>query len=221
VEQVGISMRRVALLTVVVLLFTPIGLGEASGKQSMPRHRAGLVIQHSDLGVLTDCVRFNEHQISGYDLLKRSTFEIRAAQYDIGTGICWIDGEGCKTTNPDECFCTPVRSWSYWMQEPGAPVFDHGETYANGRVIHDGAIDYWTFGPHGTPPTAVYSIDQICGSAAHPTGAVRRVQHLDSGGSKLLSDRVGAGEVFGRARIVALPKECSKLRGKVAGGHQV
>jgi hypothetical protein len=140
--------------------------GDAAGRTV---HRAGVVVQHGDLGTLTDCVSFSERELDGVELIDRSAFDYRAARFPEGKGICWLDGEGCKTTDPDDCFCTPAegttRSWSYWVQEEGdRPLIHHGETYPSGRVIHDGSVDYWTFGPHGMPPTSVPSFEEICGS---------------------------------------------------------
>jgi hypothetical protein len=155
--------RSVAAMTV-FLVMTPVLLAQgASGQPSQHRNRAGIVIQHSDIGILTDCVEFKEAKIDGVALLDRSRFEFFGARDQFGTGICWIDGEGCKTTDPSECFCTPVRSWSYWVQERDDPVFDHADTYASGRVVRDGSVDYWTFGPHGMPPVgAPKTVEEIC-----------------------------------------------------------
>ena len=158
---------RVGTVTFVALLVTlPVLLnGDAAGRTPS---RAGIVVQHGDLGTLTDCVSFEGHELDGVELLERSAFEYRAARFSDGTGICWLDGEGCKTTDPDDCFCTPAqgtaRSWSYWTQEKHDQVFHHGETYPSGRAIHDGSVDYWTFGPHGMPPAGPVSFDEVCGS---------------------------------------------------------
>lgn len=162
----------VVLCSVLASVVTP------PGEAAAPVRHAGVVIQHGDLGVLTDCVAFKKKSINGYELLKRSRFAIRAARYPDGVGICSIDGEGCNSTKPSECFCTPLVSWTYWTQESGAPVYDHGHSYANARVITDGDIDYWAFGPHGMAVREVFTIEDLCGGAhAHgasePTSAQR------------------------------------------------
>lgn len=215
----GLASRRGATAVVIGLLVgSAVLTGDADATTAHIANRAGVVVQHADLGTLTDCVAFHEREINGLELLERSEFDFRAAHFEgIGTGICWIDGEGCKTTDPEECFCTPVRSWSYWVQEKGEPVFGHGETYADGRKIRDGSIDYWTFGPHGTPPATVFSIDEICGNegalTADPADAVGRVQDLDTFSAQAIADRVGLAEVFLRPRVLALVEECEKLGG--------
>ncbi len=155
--------------------------GEASAKA--PVYYAGVVVQHGDLGTLTDCVAFTQKQIDGVELIERSRFEYRTARFPEGIGICWLDGEGCKTNKSAECFCTPAfgttASWSYWVQERAdEPMIHHGETYPSGRVIKDGSVDYWTFGPHGTPPASLHSISDICGSQATVGNTVDRAPQL-------------------------------------------
>ena len=164
----GRSLRRGLLAAIVVsVAVTAASLGgtEASGK---PLHHAGVVVQHSQLGTLTACVAFKEQKIDGVELLRRSHFDFRAARYPDGVGICWIDGEGCKTTDPKQCFCTPASgvtaSWSYWIKQNGGLVFEPSGTYPSGRVVRDGSVDYWTFGPYLTPPAGAKSLQDICGS---------------------------------------------------------
>lgn len=167
-----LSTRRMSVLAIALaLLGTSMALsGTAVAKPTKVQH-AGVVVQHGDLGTLTDCVAFTEHEIDGLELVKRSRFEYRSAKFPEGTGICWLDGEGCKTTRSDQCFCTPVfgttASWSYWVQHRSdEPMIHHGETYPSERVIHDGSVDYWTFGPHGMPPASIHAFGDICGDAA-------------------------------------------------------
>jgi hypothetical protein len=175
VEQVIRLLRRGASCVVVlVLLAGVLGIG-GTANAGPPAHHAGVVVQHGDLGTLTACVAFKGHEIDGIKLLKLSRFDFRSAPFPEGVGVCWLDGEGCKTTNSSECFCTPAfgvtASWSYWVQERAdEPMIHHGETYPSERVIEDGSVDYWTFGPHGMPPTSLHSISDICGAQAHVEG---------------------------------------------------
>jgi hypothetical protein len=161
------TLRRVVIavgITVLAVAVPLLGSGEATGKTL---HHAGVVVQHSQLGTLTACVAFKEQKLDGVELLRRSHFDFRAAHFSDGTGICWIDGEGCKTTSPKQCFCTPASgvtaSWSYFVQESGGVVFQPSGTYPSGRVIRDGSMDYWTFGPYLMPPAAQKSVKDVCG----------------------------------------------------------
>lgn len=206
-----LSRRSVIVLLLAALAASLVTAGQAEGRPAARENHAGIVVQHSDLGTLTDCVAFKEPKIDGVKLLDRSRFDWRGARDQFGVGICWIDGEGCNTTDPHECFCTPLVSWSYWIHDEGGMPVDHADTYASGRVVRNGAIDYWTFGPHGTAPVHIYSIDDICGSDAHPARSLGRVQHLDPLLAKLVADRVGPREVFRGPSSIALRKECDKL----------
>lgn len=166
--------RRVTVIAS-ALAFLGASLVLSGPATAKPVSHAGIVVQHGDLGTLTDCVAFTEPEIDGLELVERSRFEYRAARFPEGVGICWLDGEGCKTTRSDECFCTPAYgsagSWSYWISERHDELLiHHGETYPSQRVIHDGSVDYWTFGPHGTPPASLHTIGDICGSEAAATG---------------------------------------------------
>lgn len=161
------ALRRVAIAAVLTALALAVPLLSSGDAAVKPLHHAGVVVQHSQLGTLTACVAFKEPKLDGVELLRRSHFDFRAARYPDGTGVCWIDGEGCKTTSPKQCFCTPASgvtaSWSYWIKENGGVVFQPSGAYPSGRVIRDGAIDYWTFGPYLMPPAAQESLQDICG----------------------------------------------------------
>lgn len=173
-----LASRRGAVIAI-VLAFLTVSVVISGNAGAAEVHHAGVVVQHGDLGTLTDCVAFTDKQIDGLELVDLSRFEYRSARFPEGKGICWLDGEGCKTTRSDQCFCTPAfgttASWSYWVQEHGDQTIHHGETYPSERVIRHGSVDYWTFGPHGMPPTSLRSFEEICGSNTAST--------LDDGGA--------------------------------------
>jgi hypothetical protein len=183
VEQVVLPSRKGANLAVALAILAGALLTGSDATAKAPVHHAGVVVQHGDLGTLTDCVAFTKKQIDGIELIELSRFEYRKAPFPEGVGICWLDGEGCKTSKSSECFCTPAfgttASWSYWVQERAdEPMIHHGETYPSGRVIKDGSVDYWTFGPHGTPPASLHSISDICGSNAAVSSSVDKAPVL-------------------------------------------
>jgi hypothetical protein len=161
-------VRRSLSSGVAAFVVAAATLAAPGARAEAPVHRAGLVVQHGNLGTLTECVPFTGREIDGVELIERSTFDYRAARFSSGTAICWLDGEGCRTTDPDDCFCTPgegtAASWSYWTQEHDDDLFHHAETYPSGRTIRHGSVDYWTFGPHGMPPLSLHSFEEVCGS---------------------------------------------------------
>lgn len=173
--------RRRANLAVVMFV-AAAALLTGSEAEAEPVHHAGVVVQHGDLGTLTDCVAFTGEAIDGLELLELSRFDHRAARFPEGSGICWLDGEGCRTSDPDECFCTPAfgtfASWSYWVQEHGDDMIHHGETYPSERIIRHGSVDYWTYGPHGMPPASLHSFDEICGGNSLSDDGEKRLAPL-------------------------------------------
>jgi hypothetical protein len=128
--------------------------------------RAVIVVQHGDAIAQAKCVKFNERSISALTLVKRSRFEFVAAKYSTGHAMCWLDGEGCKSsrqgTGPGRCFCDPVRFWGYWTQERGEPLPSLSGAGLDQRVVRDGSVDYWVWGI-GQPPIQPTTVDAVCG----------------------------------------------------------
>jgi hypothetical protein len=123
--------------------------------------KAGVVVIHGDGTVKTECVKLTKAQISGFRLLKLSSFDFTAARFDFGRAICWIEGEGVNTTDPGACFPSSGPSWSYFTQEKGGtPV--SSELGPDDRTVTRGDVDYWTFDefPAATPSTL--TLREIC-----------------------------------------------------------
>lgn len=158
-------MRRVAFFAALVFAFTTVVVG-AQAVSAAPKHRAAVVVQHGDLVVHARCIRFKEAKISGLTMLKRSRMQYIAARYAAGHTICWLDGEGCKSSKPGTgagtCFCDPVRFWGYWTREAGEPAPLLSGESPDARVVRDGSVDYWVWGV-GQPPVPPMSIDDVCG----------------------------------------------------------
>jgi hypothetical protein len=160
-----VGLRRIALVAVLALTFTSAVIG-GPAVSAAPKHRAAVVVQHGDTVVNVKCVRFKESKLSGLTLLKRSRLQYIAARYAAGHTICWLDGEGCRSSKPGTgagtCFCDPVRFWGYWTQESDevAPLLSGSGP--DQRVVRDGAVDYWVWGV-GQPPLPPMSIDTACG----------------------------------------------------------
>lgn len=128
-------------------------------------HRAGLVVVHGDGLVRTRCVSFEEPEISGLTLLRRSGLAVTLGSNTMGATICSLNGEGCPA---NDCFCEckghPCRYWIYYHQ--GA---DGGWRYANigasARRVSDGDVDAWVWGDAGALPPAI-SWGSICDAPA-------------------------------------------------------
>ncbi len=137
-------------------------------------HRVGVVVQHGDGSVQTQCITFPEETISGLEVLQRSGFDLNVdAGNSMGATICRLDGEGCSFPQED-CFCQCTGSdcvyWSYWRQENGNWVYSN--LGASNTQVHDGDVEGWvwgqgaTGGAASTPPNLTFA--DIC-AANTPT----------------------------------------------------
>jgi hypothetical protein len=124
--------------------------------------KAGVVVVHGDGSVKTECVRLTKAQISGFKLLKLSSFEFRAARFGFGRSICWIDGEGVDTTDPGSCFPTDGPTWAYFTQNRGDAGPVTSEVGPDDRTVRRGAVDYWKFGDFPQPTPSKLTLRDIC-----------------------------------------------------------
>ena len=123
--------------------------------------KAGVVVVHGDGTVETECVRLTKAQISGFKLLKLSSFEFTAARFDFGRAVCWLDGEGVNTSDPGQCFPSSGPNWAYFTQEKGgAPA--SSDIGPDERRVTRGDVDYWVFGQFPQPTPATLTQREIC-----------------------------------------------------------
>lgn len=158
----GIALGAAVLIFAAPVLFSPGAIGQSA-------NQAAVVVQHGNpTEGGAECVSFTEPQIDGFDLVERSGFEYLAATFDLGRAMCWLDGEGCRTTDPNDCFCDPVSSWSLWVQGEGDSLPAPSETGADDAEVTDATVHYWVWGPFGEPPLQATSVDQVCAGQAAP-----------------------------------------------------
>lgn len=140
-------------------------------------NRVGLVIVHGDGQVTERCIEFSESQITGYEVLERSGFDLNTdVTGGVGAAICSIDNEGC-TYPQDDCFCQcsgggTCTFWSYWHLIQGQWQFS--QMGAAGYSVSNGDVEGWLWGSGTTqgaaqPPAITF--DDICPplSTATPT----------------------------------------------------
>ena len=124
--------------------------------------KAGVVVVHGNGSVETECVKLTKAQISGFKLLKLSSFDFTAARFDFGRAVCWLDGEGVNTSDPASCFPSSGPNWSYFTQEKGGtPV--SSEIGPDDRVVTRGDVDYWVFDEFPQPTPSTLTVREICG----------------------------------------------------------
>lgn len=126
----------------------------AGNAASSALHHAGLVVTFGDRHTQTFCVEFSEDTITGLQLLQRSGLPIVTSSGGQGAAVCSIGGQGSDSTN---CFASCTGStcayWAYYQFANGAWKFS--QVGAAQRVVHDGDVDGWAWGPGGLSSGAV------------------------------------------------------------------
>lgn len=143
-------MSRLAVsIVVAAALLGPLLASQPAS--SGPLKKAGIVVQYGKK-VRSDCVKFRG-DISGIDLVRMSRFAQRIATFSFGDSVCWLDGKGCKTKDPDRCSdCNPAdgtfdgKFWGYFVQDKGDADPDFSSVGASDRTLAHGSIDYWLWG---------------------------------------------------------------------------
>ncbi|MCB8944072.1 MAG: hypothetical protein H6658_09985 [Ardenticatenaceae bacterium] len=154
------------------LLFITL-LTLASHLLAQETNRVALVVSFGEGEVVTQCVEFNEPEITGLEVLQRAGMEVTAQVQGLGAAVCSIDDTGCPSSN---CFCQcagggSCRFWNYWHMVDGSWQFSQAGSSI--YPIQDGAVEGWAWGVGASggngerPP--VYSFDQICAPAATDT----------------------------------------------------
>ncbi len=135
---------------VIALAGIVAGTGASSGQDL---NHADLVIVFPDGRVETRCVLFEEEEISGAELLRRSGLSIVfSGTAGFGEGVCRIDDTGCS--DPGSCYCQcsggDCAYWAYFG------LADDEWRYQNvgpsQRMIRNSDSDAWVWGAGGGPP---------------------------------------------------------------------
>lgn len=164
------NLARVAIGLMIVAIGLQVNWSSLPSVWAQDESQAGLVIQHGDGSVVTQCIRFAGESTSGYNLLEASDLDLNFEVIgSAGVAICRIDNEGC-TSPQDQCFCectsTPCTYWNYWKKDADAWV--HSSLDAVASVVVDGDVDAWSWSavddvaeaPDTPPP--LYTFADIC-----------------------------------------------------------
>ena len=142
------------------------------GMRAQSSNQAALVIRHGDNDVRTACVDFDEPQISGYELMQRSGFDLQIGVQGLGSLVCSIDNTGCPAS---DCLCQCKGGgdcvyWSYWHRLAGNWQYSQGG--ASVYMVEPGVVEGWSWGPgavnQAVPPPDL-SFDEVCQTAATNT----------------------------------------------------
>lgn len=151
-------------LTVVAFAPGPAGAQEPS--------RVGLVVEFGDDSFTTRCIEFDEGEITGYDVLRRSGLSLVAKEVSgMGVTICDIeDTSGCSAS---DCWCQcrgmSCMYWRYYHLKAGS--WEYSSIGAAGHAVQHGDVEGWAWGDEssgdgGQPP--VIPFEEICGDYSEP-----------------------------------------------------
>lgn len=130
-------------------------------------HRAGVIVSDAHAKMQTKCVAFDEHSITGLQLLQRAGFSTTLDQSSVGSAVCSIDGGGCSSTS--NCFCHYPVFWGYWTKDDPHKAWRFSDQGAQGRRVVDGALDAWVWGKNGGPAPKTVALDAVCAMASRVT----------------------------------------------------
>jgi hypothetical protein len=148
--------KNVSSIIITIVLLSVIFFTESAHSQQS-QNQVGLVVQFGDGRIETDCVKFEEEKITGYQVFERSKFDVIPSFFSAeGWAICKIEENGCSA---DNCFCDPKLFWSYWSLMDGAWLYS--VKGASNFYVYDGDVQGWRWSD-GEAPEKVYSIDEIC-----------------------------------------------------------
>ncbi|NCF64658.1 MAG: hypothetical protein GWP61_01710 [Chloroflexi bacterium] len=153
----GVLLLEVILLAIICSM-PPV-------MRAQPDNQAALVIRYTDDDVRTFCVEFDEPQISGYELLQRSSVKLEVGVQGLGTLVCRVDEIGCPA---NDCLCQCKGGgdcvyWSYWHRL--GENWEYSQGGASAYVVEPGAIEGWSWGPgavnQASPPPDI-TFDEVC-----------------------------------------------------------
>ncbi len=132
-------------------------------------NKVGLVIRYGDGHVETYCVTFQEPELTGVEVLRRSGVPIIVdPTSSFGQAVCKIDGEGCNFPQED-CFCRcqqvgrECQYWAYYHLREGH--WEYSGQGAGTYRVHPGDVEGWAWGSgspgQGAEPP-VYTFEAIC-----------------------------------------------------------
>ncbi|MFM8593633.1 MAG: hypothetical protein ACKOCK_04495 [Chloroflexota bacterium] len=208
-------MKRIALLTLPILLLILSAIGSASADPDRGSH-AGLVIRRADGALTYAWVAFPEPEITAIELLKRSGVPLLTADFGgLGEAVCQLEGEGCSFAVCRRNVCQVGAEAPYWR------YFRQGEDGqwtprilgASTSKVRDGDVDgwSWTAGEANLPLMSASEVAVKAGAGDDPGGvAVWREQPVPTRSAEVTRSTIlGIGVIavvaalagFGIARI--------------------
>lgn len=118
------------------------------------QHRASLVVEHGDGGVIRRCIGFDGARITAIDLLEHSGLETGTVAFGaLGQAVCQIDDE--PVSYPPGCWTGSSPYWVLFIARAGSS-WSAAEQGASGESLGDGDAAGFRYNPQGgsDPPPA-------------------------------------------------------------------
>jgi hypothetical protein len=152
-----------------LLLFFVDGVGAAQSTGDALNH-AGLVIRHGDGRLTYAYVAFEEEEIGGIELLRRTGVEQVTIPFGgLGEGVCQIDGEGCPASECRRRVCQATGQdspyWRYFGLDEGGDWVPFALGPSSARV-RDGDVQGWSWTPDEAelPAMTLAEVAQLAGA---------------------------------------------------------
>lgn len=156
---------RVLLLVVSASLLMLFPVSARSGAPN----RVALVVRFGDGSVHTQCVEFNEAQITGLDALTRSGLGVIYQASGSSATVCKIQNEGCNfPSQPCFCQCSGGPNciyWSYWHLNAERGAWQYSQLGASSYMVSNGDVEGWVWGagsPSSAPQPPLVEFNSVC-----------------------------------------------------------
>ncbi len=159
-----------AIVALAALLVVTLGHGWSDASAATINY-AGVVVRHGDGQMAYAYIGFEEAEINGIELLKRSGLDVVTVSFGgLGEGVCSIDEHGCPSTDCRKRVCQGPKPddpfWQYFRQATaGGGDWTAMALGGSGAKVHNGDIDGWSW--TGTtaqlPPLILAEVAQRAG----------------------------------------------------------
>lgn len=128
-------------------------------------NQVGLVVDFGNGSLTTRCIAFEEAEISGYDVLRRSGLSL-VVQEVSGMGVTICDIEGTSECSASNCFCQcqgmDCLYWRYYYLSNDS--WQYAPMGAAARTVGHGDVEGWAWGEENASggPLPLIPFDQIC-----------------------------------------------------------
>ena len=185
------TTRRVRRWPLTLAFFAVLAVGArgpvAAQESPAGYHRAGVIVRHGDGRLTYALVPFAEEEISGIELLERSTIPLVTVGFGaLGEGVCAIEGEGCPAAECRRRVCQGFGAdapyWRVFRQAAPGDWRGLGLGPSATRVRDGDVIGWsWTGRDAGLPAASIADVARLAGapeaatSGALPPPAVRTI----------------------------------------------